>query len=711
MKHKNSVKYAFIFLIIFTMGFSNFVFGEETKWIAVGMLHDWFTDAGCERETARTHQIADQQDGLQWPAQFRYQDCKAAKALWIGTTDYFDPFKNKTFPFKVVHVGPRVLDEENEFMPQEFKLYGRFKHPLVYVDGDPASKLDYLDFVDEEMPDLIADRMLYNVVNTAIGITEKRRIYAFSQQNHNNYFIYEYVFKNTGIIDAKGTVNKQTLKGVIFHFQYRYSPSKEPCAYGYYWLPQSYTWGHCFMNDARNEYPISLNPITWPSPNDPPRVLFGWQGLHSKATFNTIGGPNGESGGDGRLGAAQYIGVVTLHVDESTTNNENDLYQPFTTQYIQSDESFLSDNDQFNDAKMTLEYEAMAAGHPALTHAEDVGCAIPTNCNGYGDTYIYAGTKGANPGGYTSCQGFGPYTIAPDESIRIVVAEAVNGLSRKLCYEIGANWLKGTNLILPGGGTAANANEYKNAWVYTGEDSLFQTFFRAINSFENFEQTGDFGIPKAPAPPSQFLVTSGGDRVTLKWLASADEGLSQFKGYKIYRAIHVPDTTYEEIFSCEKPNLKYEYNDTAPQRGFDYYYYITAFDDGSTNDIHPGVSMESSMFYTMTNKPAYLRRPAGESLDDIRIVPNPYNVRAKDIQYGTSGPDRIMFLNIPPICTIKIYTERGDLIQTIDHDNGTGDHEWNSNTASRQVVVSGVYIVVFETPDNQKAIRKLIIIR
>ncbi len=70
-----------------------------------------------------------------------------------------------------------------------------------------------------------------------------------------------------------------------------------------------------------------------------------------------------------------------------------------------------------------------------------------------------------------------------------------------------------------------------------------------------------------------------------------------------------------------------------------------------------------------------------------------------------------MFYNIPGICTIKIFTERGDLIETIEHTNGSGDEAWNSITSSAQTVVSGLYIVVFETPDGQKAIRKFVVIR
>ena len=51
------------------------------------------------------------------------------------------------------------------------------------------------DFVD---PNLFADRVIVNKVNTQIGITMTRRIFQFSQQYHDNYIVSEYTFKNTG---------------------------------------------------------------------------------------------------------------------------------------------------------------------------------------------------------------------------------------------------------------------------------------------------------------------------------------------------------------------------------------------------------------------------------------------------------------------------------------------------------------------------------
>jgi len=151
----------------------------------------------------------------------------------------------------------------------------------------------------------------------------------------------------------------------------------------------------------------------------------------------------------------------------------------------------------------------------------------------------------------------------------------------------------------------------------------------------------------------------------------------------------------------------------SAQRGQSYYYYIASFDDGSNNTgtgLTPRGPLESSLFWTRTTEPAYLRRRPVGDMDSIRVVPNPYNVRSRDLQY-LGEPDKIMFLNVPGECTIRIYTERGDLIKTILHDDGSGDESWNSITEYGQVVVSGVYIAVFEKPNGDKKIRKFVIIR
>ncbi len=677
--------------------------GQQTRWIRVGMLHNWYMETGCEWEVGRRGLIRDQQDGLQWPAQFANQDNQAAKGLWIGARDYFDAVANTTYQYKVVQIGPRKSDYTNEIFPLEFKMIGRYNHPTVLVNGEVASDMDYDDIVDEApVENLSADRVLITKIRTSMGIEMTRRVYAFSQQFHDDYHIVEYVFKNTGIIDDKGTQNPQTIKDMYVMWQFRYAICKEVGWYGsgVDYMPQSVTWGDNTVYDVFWEDPRTGNPM---------RGFFAWHGKHSKAVYNgqnfdNIGGPNVAK--DGRLSASQFVGVVVLHADKSATDHSDDPNQPSNTWYIDSDAIYnqAGYHSQFNAEKMRTQYELMSAGHPPVDHAELVG-------DGFADQL-------GSDGGFSQALGFGPYTLEVGDSIRIVLAEGAGGLSWEKNLEVGRTWFSpdSTHFILPDGTPTNDRDAYKDAWVFTGKDSILQTFERAIQNWRD-----NMNIPQAPPPPDYFEVNSGGDRIQLKWSQSA-ESWPNLDGYTIYRAISRPDTVYEKL--VDLPRGVFEYNDTSASRGFDYYYYIASRDDGTNLT---GVPLYSSMFYTRTNMPANLLRQAGESLEAIRVVPNPYNIRAaRDprLQLGF-GYERIAFLNIPGYCKIKIYTERGDLIKEIIHDDGSGDEYWNLETDSGQLIVSGIYIVYFEVTEDQRdpntgkvlyrkgdrAFRKFIVIR
>ena len=652
---------------------------QETKWIKVGSLHNWYMAIGCEPETARRGLVSDQQDGLRWPAEYRDQDMQAAKGMWIGARNYSDLVGGVVYPHKVVHSGPRHWDEANETMPVEFRMIGRFEHPTVIVDGNISSTLQFDDILDDVDPNQKADRVIINRVQTSMGVEFTRTIYAFSQQYHDNYFIYEYKFKNNGVVDLNGTTNPQTIEDMWVLWQYRYAVSKEMGAYGKNFMPQSATWGENTVNDARGEDPAF---------GDPFRAQFSWHGRHSRATdsdgqvFDNIGAPDYRT--TGRLAAPQYVGVVTIHADVSASDKSDDILQPKTTWYQDSDGTFnqANFNNQYNPNNMTTEYGIMTAGHPPIRHADLVGDD-------------FADLKDPGAGGLSQTQGFGGYTLAAGDSVTIVMAEAAAGISWEKRIEVGLNWVNNSGpFVLPNGGTTTDRDEYKDAWVYTGEDSIFQTFNRAI---ANWNSSFDITLP--PPPPDIFEVASGGDRIQLTWSNNA-ESHPGFAGYKIFRALGQPDTTYEMI--AELPAGTGQFDDVTAARGFDYYYYIVSYDDGTNNNggINPAGSLQSSRFYTQTNDPARLRSPAGTALDAVRVVPNPYNVRAAlSLELGY-GSERIAFLDVPAECIIKIFTERGDLIREIEHTDGSGDEFWDLVTSSRQIVVSGIYIAYIEVTND-----------
>jgi len=106
----------------------------------------------------------------------------------------------------------------------------------------------------------------------------------------------------------------------------------------------------------------------------------------------------------------------------------------------------------------------------------------------------------------------------------------------------------------------------------------------------------------------------------------------------------------------------------------------------------------------------------------VRVVPNPWSAallsqhyagrKGNPVMDAASGYSRVVFFNIPSVCTIRIYTIDGDLVHAIDHKAGQGHSDiWNMISDSDQYVVSGIYIYAVHTPDGQSEVGKLIIIR
>ena len=680
----------------------------ETRWVAAGDLHNWYSSSGAECEQCF---VQTQQYGWRWPGIYQYTDTQAAKGMWIGARDVTGP-QGTTFPYRVVHVGPRVSGA-GEVYPTLFELVTRNEPTVVTVDGDqsfPSAEM-VADRVDPSIP---SDAMLVTRVNTLLGVTMERRVYQFSQQFHDDYHVIEYVFTNTGNTDDDDEVElpNQTVQDAVFFFQNRMSVARE----GRYVVANSTGWGKNTMNDARGDG-LEADPA-----DEQFRAQFAWHGLSTETAlpYDNLGASAqapavniAPSDTLGRLTASQFVGTVTLHADASASSEADDPGQPFTMAYVHSDDPLLSNNDAFNRAKMEQEYALMTAGRRPR-HAMLVE---PTGLPGFLDP---SGDPAQGlSGGFSYASGYGPYTLAPGESVRVVVAEAAGGLSREANLAIGQAF-KASGNDADAGLTYGGETKTKNEWIFTGRDSLFQTFRRAIDNYNNA-----FALPEGPLPPATLDIRSGGDRITLEWTAHPDA--PPFDGWEIYRARASYDSTYTLIHTAASGETSYD--DTTPIRGIGYYYYVVAVQDGASNPGGPGtpagVPLRSTRYATQSYVPAQLQRPQGERLEDIRIVPNPFYIgSSRDVRFD-DRTDKLAFFNIPGFCTIEIYTELGELVDTIVHNDGSGDDFWDHTTSSRQVVSSGLYLAVItvtqdiqdpETGDllyqaGERAIHKFVVIR
>jgi hypothetical protein len=692
-----------ILLLVFFITAPSSAFAQSGyKWLTAGAFQNFYGAYGCEIEEGRAKF---QQDGWIWPAIYPYQDAQCAKGLWIGTKNF-----SSEYPFRVVQVGPR-LNGSGEFFPTKFQLVGKFDDPVVTVDGVKSYlQRVTLDTID---PNMKADRMIINEANTLIGLTMQRKIMQFSNPQHDNYVVMEYTYTNTGKTDAAGTVTlpNKTLEGVYFYYQYRWAPTRQVSQI----VANGARWGMNTMIDARGDSVYSKDLAG----ENNYRTIFAWHGYYPDKTvsYDNIGAPvfYGAAGAEtnyvpandtvGRIGAPQFVGVLTLHADKSATDKSDDTRQPVTTQYISSDDPATSgdaaNNNAFNLGLMQNKYKNfMASGH----QIRQAYMIEPTGDFANQKNKPAQGTTG----GFSGAVGYGPYDIAPGESVKIVLVEGSAGLSHDKCVEIGRQY-KQEYLAAGTNSAALNAAAYKkNTAVLTGKDSLLKTWKMATENFN-----ANYNIENPPLPPKKFDVVSKGDKISLTWtpFPGADASVK----YRVYRAGYQKDSTYYMIYESKPGETTYD--DMNAIRGISYYYYVSAV--GSNG-------LESNRYYTQTYAPATLKRPAGTNMSQIRVVPNPYIISAdgNKLRFGlVDRPNQIAFFGIPGNCTIKIYDELGRLIATPDspepslktgfnHNDQSGDAYWNCITSYGQIVVSGIYIAVITNNETgEKAIVKFVVIR
>ena len=699
------------------------------KWLDVGDFQHRYQSGGAETEA--------DQIGWHYPGIYPNATYSRWKGFWISAENVMDE-TGRVWPLRISHIGPR-LTGVGEMFDISHTLYGKFEDPPVTVDGfESFSEPVVVDVVD---PALAPDRMVETVINSSIGVTTTKRAMQWSHPDHEDYHIIEYTFTNTGNVDFDDEieVDSHTLENVFFTILDRPTTNAQSGAWDN--SAGGVGWGQYNMNDAvgdgLSDYGVDF------------RAQFTWIGqIPGARDWNTIGNPMGNNhqwnaiADDtlGRLGGANFSGSLTIHADDIAHApgevRPDDRTQPHTMTYQNTDwTATTSIQDHTNEANMAIERDFILCGSSTFpSGAVDDACQSPrtwpthsrlimgNNVDTPRDEPVNFATQDADPtrgggaGGWGYMTSFGPYTMAPGEEVKIVMAEGVTGLSQEAAFAIGREYRKSgwdDDLIIEydadGNGTIdVDEAMTKNDWVMTARDSLFQMFQRATDNYN-----GGLNAPHPPQPPTSFSVTSGTDQIDLEWAGSAPAGWEIWRAQKSFSGIVTALSVGPDGFAVEDVSRSYQlvaslspnetsFSDTDVVRGGSYYYYLQAVDANG---------LKSSRYYAQTYDAAFLKRPPGNSLEEVRIVPNPFHLGSEpnlrlDVQ------DRMAFYGIPGQSRIEIYTEFGELIKTLEHTDGSGDEFWDMTTSSRQVVASGLYLaVVTDTQTGEQRILKFLVIR
>ncbi len=672
-----------IILLVLILSTSLFAQSGKNVWLNVGSYQNWYSSLGCEMEEAF---VPEQQYGMRWPGEYANQDMQVGRGLWIGCKDFQNAY-GTTIPYRVIGVGPKNQCMGGVF-PIDFKVISRYPNSIVKVNGEiDITEIAEVDSVD---PSLFCDRLIYNKVNTSIGLTMEREIFQFVNEGDDNYIVTKYTYTNTGNTDADDEIERsgKALIGVVFYYQNNIAICKEIRNL----IGNSVGWGVNTMIDNRGEGEEAEadNP-------DKMRFQLAWHGYYSQfSDYNNIGAPIIHTDGGwgaliahsdtvGRLGAAQFAGILTLHADKSASDQTDDITQPTTASYIGRDSRYNYGG--LNDNSAEMRYNKMIEGDKS--HAEYIEPSKNYSTSTADPTHGVEGNQGAS-----MANGYGPYDIPFGKSITIILVEGAGGLSRDKAIEIGNKFKKGEISV-----------EEKNRWALSGKDSLIATFAKAKANYEN-----GWNLPKAPLPPKEFSVNEmAGGKISLKWVVTDENNL---EGFEIYRSImkeekgyaaRIWGTKYDLIAKVGKDVR--EFTDTTAAKNIMKYYYIQSVGKAVDNEV-----LKSSRFLTQTYSPVMCGTTGVEETEndlDYRLYnnyPNPFNP-STTISYALRSECQVK------LTVYNILGQKVDVLVNKVQNSGNHSVKWNASALASGMYIYRLEVNSIDNKDNFVKEKKMLLVK
>ena len=585
-------------------------------------------------------------------------------------------------------------------------------------------------------PNLRSEQVIFHGWRTPQGVDIFRNIHQYGSYPDNNYILEDLYFVNTGNLDPSAKIERpnkpvQDFRVILAHQIYASHMTAS------------------FNNKKDDDYIEYLN--QWPTYLDGSgrhrQVVISYDGDGTQVAGPDWGDPWGQASGGkqvigNNLWGRGYFGYTFVFAETGAGTGVDDPSEPRgNTMYAENDlrieRNFLlwdhgkqfrlgwTGKDDPNDlASARRMYDA---AHPT------VGTDIVE------DTPI-TGTTGMTVHTGTEAGDLPPYYDASKNKTgqgvyHAVFGVAAAGLDDRMARTI-ANRVMGRDVA----GVTPRMTPDEINLVKSGRDSLKNALDRMFWNVQGFDPNGSipakpsaynqaFNVPDAPRPPGCLWVTSLNRKIELQWTNDVDKpdfdtGVNDLAGFRVYRALASPDSDWTLV--KQLPKTATSWTDTDVIADFTYFYYVTAFDDGSANWLEQGKSIESGPFWSWTGWGYYPNVDAGTgasrpsdfgraTTDSIVVVPNPYNTNLKFPAGFIGAVDKIYFKNLPAPCTIRIYTTAGVLVKTLENtlpasNARSGSVGWNMANDYNQLVASGVYIFTVESTAGTQ-VGKFIIIR
>ena len=612
---------------------------------------------------------------------------------WVVADSLFPVYvvdATSNFNYDLVHTTVPVQEA--------LKRYWKYAPPTRIVDGEDLSSSEWDPNYEAVDSDLITEQMGVAQCRTALGLTVTERAYIFGHPGYDDFAIVEYIFKNTGETGSSYADGSPIVYPDNVLTDCYVGVKLWPTIYENTVVPNSGGWKE--GTDDWIDY-------VYIEDGDTVRTMFGWDGDagDSYQAMDDEGDPLVFS--SGIFLATQYPGMGVLHVDTAPGHPVNDMSQPHLS-YV-SYGGITSDN-TLSLGKMSMEeiYDILETGG-TLTSPLDWG-----QWRDYGvEDWLRATRYPTEQYNQIGTLVFGPYQFEQiGDSVRVVLCFSVGTIGWEEAIDLGAWWKDRYQ-----NPTEAETLE-KNRTLRSGRDSLLVKIQEVKDLFKQPGGGYDFHIEtiasrisSPPAWPDFIELSSEVGGCGVAW--GAVPGATAYRVYRRLQPefhVEVPVTeTYTLVYQCGglNPGGDVEYVEDVVTEWLDthtvptqpYWYAVTALDaDG----------VESSRFVTRTDPAPDQGRPLWGSvspfaqppvtLDSVYVVPNPYHVKAASMLYGR--PENVLnFVGLPASCRIRIFTQSGDLVTTIEHEYEfppTSGETWEMRTSMNQTIASGLYYFVVD---------------
>lgn len=252
----------------------------------------------------------------------------------------------------------------------------------------------------------------------------------------------------------------------------------------------------------------------------------------------------------------------------------------------------------------------------------------------------------------------GPLSLTPFASVKIVFAEVMGEMDRAKIVE----------------GGVANIDLMATA----SRDSMLAHVRSARRLYTNNYVPNVFPPPTPTNGENSLKVITEPGEIIIEWppisatYKDPKSGINDIAGYRVYRSNYFTIGPWILVADIKKDSVavvdgNIRYLDKDLPFGVGNYYCVTSYDE----DNNESGKVNNTRF------PVYpLRGPNLEFPKNVFVVPNPF--RQHSNLTGTGERYRLEFIGIPAKCKIKIYTLTGDIVQEINHDDGSGSEAWGS---------------------------------